>query len=81
VPPVGGLRISCVAVAGGEEMNEAEVRDALPTHLLAAIVGAEVTVDEFWVPRSNERADIAVLGRQMDGFEIKTHRDTLRRIP
>ncbi|MFN8204442.1 MAG: sce7726 family protein [Solirubrobacteraceae bacterium] len=39
------------------------------------------TVDELWVPRSNERADVAVIGRRMDGFEIKTERDTLKRLP
>jgi hypothetical protein len=33
------------------------------------------------VPRSHERADLAVLGRTMDGFEIKTEKDTLRRLP
>jgi hypothetical protein len=33
------------------------------------------------VPRSHERADLAVIGRSMDGFEIKTERDTLRRLP
>ena len=33
------------------------------------------------MPRSNERAGIAVIGTRMDGFEIKTERDTLRRLP
>jgi hypothetical protein len=61
--------------------TEAAIRDALRERLLAAIAGARDTVDEFWVPRSNERADLAVIGRSMDGFEIKTERDTLRRLP
>jgi hypothetical protein len=39
------------------------------------------TVDEFWVPRSHERADIAVIDRLLTGFEIKTERDTLKRLP
>jgi hypothetical protein len=60
---------------------EKVVRDALRSHVLAEVAGARDTVDEFWVPRSNERADIAVLGRWMDGFEIKTERDTLSRLP
>lgn len=60
---------------------EAVVRDALRERVLAAIYGARDTVDEFWVPRSHERADLAVIGRSMDGFEIKTERDTLRRLP
>lgn len=62
-------------------MIEAEVRDALRSHALGAVPGAQGAVDEFWVPRSNERADIAVIGRRMDGFEIKTERDTLARLP
>jgi hypothetical protein len=62
-------------------MSEAIVREALRLHVMAAIAGAKETVDELWVPRSNERADIAVLGRWMDGFEIKTDRDTLKRLP
>ncbi len=57
------------------------MRDALRTHLLAGVVGARDTLEELWVPRSNERADLALLGRRMDGFEIKTERDTLRRLP
>jgi hypothetical protein len=61
--------------------TEAVVRDALRERVLAAISGARDTVDEFWVPRSYERADLAVIGTSMDGFEIKTERDTLRRLP
>jgi hypothetical protein len=60
---------------------EAVVRAALRTHLLTSTAGAQDAVEELWVPRSNERADLAVLGRTMDGFEIKTDRDTLRRLP
>jgi hypothetical protein len=56
------------------------VRSALRTHLLSG-TGARRALDELWVPRSNERADLAVLGRTMDGFEIKTERDTLLRLP
>jgi hypothetical protein len=48
---------------------------------MEAVAGAMGTVDELWVPRSNERADVAVIGRRMDGFEIKTERDTLKRLP
>ena len=61
--------------------SEAVVRDALRQRVLAETYQARNTVDEFWVPRSNERADLAVIGRWMDGFEIKTERDSLRRLP
>lgn len=60
---------------------EADIRDALRELVLAQTLGARGTVDEFWVPLSHERADIAVIGRRMDGFEIKTERDTLQRLP
>jgi hypothetical protein len=56
------------------------VRDALRVYLLSR-KGGDHALEELWVPRSNERADLAVLGRTMDGFEIKTERDTLRRLP
>ena len=62
-------------------MAETIVRQALRTHVMRDVYGAQDTVDELWVPRSNERADIAVIGRWMDGFEIKTERDTLKRLP
>lgn len=62
-------------------MAEAIVRQALRTHVMRDVYGARDTVDELWVPRSNERADIAVIGRWMDGFEIKAERDTLKRLP
>lgn len=38
-------------------------------------------IREFWVPRSNERADLALLGPSLVAFEIKTARDSLRRLP
>lgn len=62
-------------------MGEAVVRQALRVHAMEAIAGAMDTLDELWVPGSHERADIAVIGRSMDGFEIKTERDTLKRLP
>jgi hypothetical protein len=61
--------------------TERAIRDALRSHVLAGTCGARETVDEFWVPRSNERADLAVIGRSLDAFEIKSERDTLRRLP
>jgi hypothetical protein len=61
-------------------MAEAAVRSALRDHLLAGNSGAEA-LDEFWIPRSHERADVAVIGRMMAAYEIKTDRDTLRRLP
>ena len=60
---------------------EASVRAALRDHLLAARKRLPTAVDEFWVPQSNERADLALIGHDMSGYEIKTERDTLGRLP
>jgi hypothetical protein len=60
---------------------EATVREALRRSLLDAQKTAAKAVDEFWLPRSHERVDIAVIGRLMAAFEIKTEQDTLRRLP
>lgn len=38
-------------------------------------------VAEFWLPGSNERADLVLLGSGMHGFEIKARNDTLTRLP
>ena len=61
--------------------TEAIVRQWLRDDLLASASTPIEAVYEFWVPRSNERADVAVIGSQMMGFEIKTERDTLKRLP
>ena len=60
---------------------ETAVRNALRAEILASATGGRDAVEEFWVPRSNERADLAVIGHLMHGFEIKTERDTLKRLP
>lgn len=61
-------------------LTEAVVRESLRIKLLAGLPSAEA-VYEMWVPQSYERADIALIGSTMDGFEIKTERDTLKRLP
>jgi hypothetical protein len=33
------------------------------------------------MPKSNARADVALIGTTMDGFEIKTESDSLKRLP
>lgn len=62
--------------------NEGCVRDALSARLLeGARLGMKRAYQELWVPRSHERVDLVVVGVRMHGFEIKTERDTLRRLP
>ena len=38
-------------------------------------------VEEFWLPLSNRRADLALVGHLMEGVELKTHQDRLKRLP
>jgi hypothetical protein len=58
------------------------VREALRSRLVgSADRSTKRAFQELWVPRSHERVDLAVIGRRMDGFEIKSERDTLRRLP
>ena len=79
-------RLRQVAVGEGAGVlpaaNEGRVRDALSARVLARFsAGRACAYNEFWVPRSHERVDLAVVGARMHGFEIKTERDTLRRLP
>jgi hypothetical protein len=62
-------------------LTEAVVRHALRQEVLAAASTPSEAVYEFWVPRTNERADVVVIGATIEGFEIKTEGDTLKRLP
>jgi len=62
-------------------LTERAVRHRLRHELLATASEPSEAVYEFWVPTTNARADIAVIGARIDGFEIKTERDTLKRLP
>ena len=62
--------------------GEAIVRSALREHLSASPDRQrQDLIDEFWVPLSHERVDVAVIGSVMQAFEIKTTRDNLKRLP
>jgi hypothetical protein len=61
--------------------EERKVREALRREILDRGAEPRIMVDEFWLPRSHARADLAVLGKTLDGYEIKTERDTLKRLP
>ncbi|MDA8397963.1 MAG: sce7726 family protein [Actinomycetota bacterium] len=61
--------------------TEAAVRAALRDQELSSADGPTEALFEFWVPLSNERADLVVVGNAMKGYEIKTDRDSLRRLP
>jgi hypothetical protein len=62
-------------------VTEEFVRTALRRRATASAPNNAVIVDEFWIPRSHERADLAVIGHLREAFEIKTERDNLNRLP
>jgi hypothetical protein len=62
-------------------VTEAIVRESWYQEIRGRLPGPTEAVHELWVPRSNERADLVVIGSSMLGFEIKTDRDTLKRLP
>lgn len=61
--------------------SEATVREALRNRVLARSAPPCQALDEFWVPLTNERADVVVIGSAMAAYEIKTGEDTLSRLP
>ncbi len=60
--------------------TENDIRNALVGHVVGTLKTPHA-IGEFWLPRSNGRADLVMLDRLMWGYEIKTERDTLRRLP
>jgi len=66
---------------GAAVATEELVRSALCDEALSGAVHPIEALYEFWVPLSHERADLVLVGKAMNGYEIKTERDTLRRLP
>lgn len=62
-------------------LTEAEAREQVREHAVSGSRGNACSVYEFWLPHFNTRADVAVVGDALQGFEIKTARDTLNRLP
>jgi hypothetical protein len=61
--------------------TEAAVRERLRHEVLATVGMPSHAVYEFWLPETNSRADVALIATALEGFEIKTERDTLKRLP
>lgn len=63
-------------------LAEADIKAAVVRRLRAggAINARAVIANEFAIGRSAVRADLAILGRHFIGIEIKSERDTLRRL-
>ena len=63
-------------------MRDAEIRPALREHLLRrhASETDTVLIEELGLRRSHVRVDLAVVNGSLHGFEIKSDRDSLRRL-
>lgn len=64
-------------------MLDRDIRACLRAHLEAAHAGEDDTliVDELGVLQGAARVDLAVVNGSLCGWEIKSERDTLRRLP
>lgn len=56
-----------------------DVRHRLPVFL--GTTNETVVRHEFWLPCSNQRADLVEVNGRLSAFEVKGSRDTLRRLP
>jgi hypothetical protein len=62
--------------------RERAIRAALRPVALDGVASAGGRlVEEFWIPRLNVRADMVAVGDRLDGYEIKSAADSLRRLP
>ncbi len=62
-------------------MREAAVRWTLARQLLSSSLTPSRAIPEFWIPVSQERADLVLVGRRIEAFEIKSAADDLCRLP
>lgn len=68
-------------IVRSERASERSIRDSLRPLARDAAGTAAILVDEFWVPPTGERADLVSISSQLCAYEIKSTRDTLRRLP
>lgn len=61
--------------------TEQQVRRALLREVSTSDGPNGLFVDEFWVPVTKERADLVHLDESLHAYEIKTARDSLKRLP
>ena len=66
----------------GATFGDAEIRSALRARLLVeeADKADTVVIEELGLCRGQVRVDLAVVNRMLHGFEIKSDRDSLRRL-
>jgi hypothetical protein len=62
-------------------MRERELRSRLVLQLGTSFSTPTRAIPEFWIPVSHERADLVLVGRRLEAFEIKSAADDLLRLP
>jgi len=67
---------------GTDPLRDTDIRPALRSHILDRLAGVDDTVilEEIGICRGQARADLAVVNGQLHGYEIKSDRDTPRRL-
>lgn len=72
-----------IGLAGGGGMRDSDIRAVLHSRLEARHGGDPKTriVDELGVLMGDSRVDVAVINGKLEGFEIKSDRDRLVRLP
>ena len=75
--------ISCGVPLPQEQLSDLDIRSALLRQLVTASLDhpATVIVQELVLNRGAGRIDVAVLNGHLDGYEIKSERDSLGRLP
>ncbi len=64
------------------DTNDRMIRDAVRSRLAALHAGQDaIIVDELKVSRGSSRMDVAVVNGRIEGYEIKSDKDTLDRLP
>ena len=62
--------------------RDCEVRDLLKRHLVETLIDNDtIVLDELGLCQGDVRIDVAAIGRELSGFEIKSPADTLARWP
>ena len=62
--------------------RDGEVRDLLKRHLVESLIDSDtVVLDELGLCQGDVRIDVAAVGDELSGFEIKSPADTLARWP
>ncbi|OAP20401.1 hypothetical protein A4R44_08825 [Amycolatopsis sp. M39] len=74
-------RLGGADVTYGAQVNDRDIRTALRAHLESTRLSGAIIRDELGLCLGDTRVDLAVIGHTLAGFEIKSDRDRLDRLP